>query len=350
MTGAASILLLATACSDRDKNEQTPGEGSIVVSLNGEKINQRATGPTTDNETDERKIVNFRIYVFNNSSGAVEKVVNGEVTDGKPNPTTITGLNILTSKKIVVLANIPDGYGAVSHYSDFETYMLDLNTQTPHNRATKGLAMSGESEEFTLTNEDVNGTPKGISVTIKRVVAKVKLESILISPTSGRAGVFELTSVSIQKAKSLATIGPVDIASSKPYYGGIASTESTVQASYLIDNFTTTPPTGTTEITDNYFYVFPNEVEGEETLMTISGTYDGAVMHFPFQINAIASEGGGTADGKLIKRNTQYQLAVTLRNLGGGSTDPDVPGEEADVEIIVTTEGWEGPLTQNVEW
>ena len=67
---------------------------------------------------------------------------------------------------------------------------------------------------------------------------------------------------------------------------------------------------------------------------------------------AIEREGSvsGTADGTLIKRNTRYILNVTLKKLGSGTTDPDGPGDPAAVEVTVTTEGWEGPLVQDVEW
>ena len=351
MAGLTALSFLATSCSNNeDDATATTGEASIVISLEGEKINSRATDPTTDDETDERKILNYRIYVFNSTSGAVEKTANGTVTNGVASATTISGLNTLGTKKVVVIANLPAGFPTISHYSDFESSVFDLNLQNPANRATTGLVMSGESANFSLTAADTEDAPRGISVTIRRVVAKIELQSIQISPAAGRAGVFVLQSVSIQKAKSLANAGPVNITSATPFYGGLLGSDSQISAPYLHDTFASTPAEGITLQTSNYFYVFPNAVEGEETLMTITGTYDGATMHFPFRINRISNEGGGSADGTMIKRNTRYVLSVTLRNLGGGSVDPDLPGDPSAIEVSVTAEGWEGPLTQNVEW
>ena len=346
-----ATAFLATACNNDDANEPAVGgEASITITLEGEKIGGRATDPTADDATDERKIVNYKVYVFNATSGAVEKVVNGIVNSGIAGVTKITGLNTLGAKKVVVLANVPTGYPAISHYSDFSNNMFNLDLQTPANRGTTGLVMSGESTDFSLSNADTETTPKGIAVTISRVVAKVELASIEINPTAGRAGVFLLTSVSIQKAKSRATVGPVNVVSDIPYYGGLMGNESQTTVGYLIDPFTSTPANGVILPCDNYFYVFPNAVDGEETLLTIAGTYDGVPTYFPFRINRVAGEGGGSADGSMIKRNTRYVLAVNLKNLGGGSTDPDLPGDPAAIEVTVTTEGWEGPLTQNVEW
>lgn len=339
-------LALLSACSNDEMNEGGNGEkASITITLKGENLSSKATGNTSDTETDERKIVNYKVYVFSYNSGVLEKEVDGAVSNGIAGPTQVDGLNTAGTKRVVVIANLPAGFPAVSNYTDFETATFDLGLQNPANRATTGLVMSGESSELTLTS----GNPVPVTVSIKRVVAKIELGSVTITPETGHTEPFVLTHVSIQKAKSKATIGPKTVLSDIPFYGGFGGTESAVPTpdNYLLDAITTDQPNGTAKSFDNFFYVFPNEETGAETLLTISGTYKGTITHFPFRINSIVS---GTADGTLIKRNTRYILNVTLKKLGSGTTDPDGPGDPAAVEVTVTTEGWEGPLVQDVEW
>lgn len=346
ITGMLALAFLGACSNDDEMNEKSNGEkASITVTLKGEKLSTRATGSTSDSETDERKVVNYKVYVFNYNSGVLEKEVDGTVSSGTAGSTQVDGLNTAGTKRVVVVANLPAGFSSISNYTDFEAATFDLELQNPANRATTGLVMSGESPELTLTS----GTPVPVSVSIKRVVAKIELGSVTIDPETGHTKNFVLTNVSIQKAKSKANIGPATVKSEAPFYGGFAGTESTVPTpdNYLLDYISITQPNRTPQIFDNFFYVFPNDEAGSETLLNISGTYDGKVTHFPFRINSIVS---GTADGTLIKRNTRYILNVTLKKLGSGTTDPDGPGDPAAIEVTVTTEGWEGPLTQNVEW
>ncbi len=338
-------LALFVACNNDEMNEKSNGEkASVSITLRGESLSSKATGSTSDTETDERKIVNYKIYVFNYNSGVLEKEADGIVSNGAAGSTLVDGLNTAGTKRIVIVANLPVGFPTISNYSDFQTATFDLSLQNPDNRATTGLVMSGESTELTLTS----GVPVPITVGIRRIVAKIELGSVTIAPESGHTDPFILTHVSIQKAKSKANIGPVTIVSEEPFYGGSNGTESIVPTpNYLQDEISTDQPNGSPKVFDNFFYVFPNQETGSETLLTITGTYKGNVTHFPFRINNAIT---GSADGTLIKRNTRYILNVTLKKLGSGTTDPDGPGDPAAIDVTVTTEGWEGPLVQDVEW
>lgn len=345
ITGMLALALLS-ACSNDEENAVVNGEKtSITIALKGENLSTRAIGGASDTEIDERKIVNYKVYVFNYNSGVLEKEAEGAVSDGVAEPTQIDELSTAGTKRVVVVANLPAEFPAISNYADFKTATFDLGLQNPANRATTGLVMSGESPGLTLTS----GTPASVAISIKRVVAKIELGSVTIIPEAGHTEPFVLTHVSIQKAKSEATVGPVTVLSKTPFYGGFDGTESAVPTpdNYLLDAIVTEQPDGTAQSFDNFFYVFPNEEAGAETLLTIGGIYNGAVTYFPFRINNIAS---GSTDGTLIKRNTRYILNVTLKKLGSGTTDPDTPGDPAAVEVSVTTEGWEGPLVQDVEW
>ena len=97
--------------------------------------------------------------------------------------------------------------------------------------------------------------------------------------------------------------------------------------------------------------MFPNDNSGgNATLITLVGTYDGQPTYFPFRINDKSGEDGATSDGTFIQRNHVYTVNVTLKRLGGGSTDPEVPADPASLTVTVEPQEWATELVQNVEW
>lgn len=90
--------------------------------------------------------------------------------------------------------------------------------------------------------------------------------------------------------------------------------------------------------------------DGNTTLITLAGTYAGEPTYFSFRINDGTVTGGGTNDGTFIRRNSVYTVNVTLRRLGGGSTDPEVTADPASLTVTVEPQEWATELVQNVEW
>jgi hypothetical protein len=64
--------------------------------------------------------------------------------------------------------------------------------------------------------------------------------------------------------------------------------------------------------------------DGNTTLITLAGTYDGQPAYFPFRINDKAGTGEASSDGTFIRRNYVYTVNVKLKRLGGGSSNPEV--------------------------
>jgi hypothetical protein len=60
-------------------------------------------------------------------------------------------------------------------------------------------------------------------------------------------------------------------------------------------------------------------------------------MYFPFRLPAIA-------------RNTQHTVDITLRRLGTGSPDPEIPSDPATLTVTITPQNWIVVPTQEVEW
>lgn len=64
ITGMLALALLS-ACSNDEENAVVNGEKtSITIALKGENLSTRAIGGASDTEIDERKIVNYKVYVL----------------------------------------------------------------------------------------------------------------------------------------------------------------------------------------------------------------------------------------------------------------------------------------------
>ncbi|WP_165024194.1 fimbrial protein [Dysgonomonas sp. ZJ279] len=331
------VALLCSACSSND-DESSPGspetgaKASLTVTLGGTKSNEtRGVGNPT--QVEENTINTFTVYIFANNRLEKAEIVSTGLS------LFIDGLTTGT-KKIVVIANTPAGYpnpilAEGDPYSDLGNVANYINLDDQTADPTPSLIMSGE-DDITLQSESV-GT-NTITIPVSRIVAKIKLGTITIDPAAGLDPLlFELTGVAIIKAKSLSSVGIPSVVTAQPFYSGIEGT--TVHGiyikPYLYENITIA------DHDERYFYVFANIDGGsndeEATLLTLEGAYDGEIMYFPFRLPAIA-------------RNTQHTVDITLRRLGTGSPDPEIPSDPATLTVTITPEDWIIVPTQEVEW
>lgn len=340
--GILSLAFFITGCSnDNDPTEE--GKGKIIVSLRSESVQTRLTGTPTDEQT----VNTFTIYIFNAVTGVLEHSQPGSTLES----TEINNLSTLGSKRVFVIANPPAGLPAITNYNSLTTLRVSLDSQYP-GAGFNGLTMTGESAVFTLTP----GETQRIPVNIARLVAKVRLGSVTVQPDANHdISELVLSSVTIQRAKSLSAINAGPVETFNPLWGGDNSGNATVSVTqdFLREalNFPTPPYTAGANLNaagTQYFYVLPNNgADGEETLLSLVGTYAGVYSAYVFPVNADSDNGG---DGTFITRNMQYTLNLTLRNIGTGSGDPDEPGGEASVIVEVVPEDWYGELVQTLEW
>ncbi|MCD7975881.1 MAG: hypothetical protein LUG51_01515 [Tannerellaceae bacterium] len=351
LSGLIALGLGMTSCSKDDVNELAgEGEGSMAITLEGSS-STRAIGPVDD--VTDSKIHDFYVYVFAWNSGALEKAVKGDIAKSE---TVITGLKTNTTKRVVVLTNLGETYPAdITNYADFDkaTKYLNLDKQTPELAKTNGYIMSGVSDnQITLTKDQTVKT----GITLKRVVAKVSLGSITVSPEEGtEIDDFKITGVSVQRVAPDLTLSPVAShyvkGSGGYHYGGFESDDDELEIkSYLADDIIMEDALVANRKYDfnNYFLVFPNKAdESICTLLTIRGELDGETLYYPIKVNYKAGE--VNTDGMLIEHNKHYQLNVTLKNIKDGVTDPELPGEDANLQVTVTLEPWD-TLVQNEVW
>ena len=365
----AAALALAGCDKNPDDGPQNDGEGAIKISLASEFPSSRASEASLASSDAESAVKAFYVYIFDWESGAFERFAEASSDDVTNLSTTITGLPMGNTLRVVVIANpsanIPK---SVARYELLQNLPIDLinDKQTAQDMGTTGLLMTGTSGEVTLTKPQV----AEVAVTVSRVVAKVKLGSVTINSSPvGYYSKFALTGVSVQSVMPRANINPEGPtgtpASSVNYYGGVAGSTSLTPNSKLTDAIALPGgySLGSEQSFDNYFYVLPNGLVGANpptapTLITLIATYevDGVVetRYYPVVINKTASgQGeahGANADASYIKPNYTYTAHIKLTNLAAGSTNPDIPLELADLKVDVVVAGWAGDIVQNDEF
>lgn len=334
-------LLLSTSCnkdsdvtfSDEIIDSKTASVSVTISGTDSKEIGTRALGSPT--QAEENSIFNYLIYVFypNGTLEKVDTVSTGTLTK------TVSNL-MAGTKKVVVLANVPANYTAITSYSDLDTAMLHLDSQDAATLTTTGLTMSGEAPATIAA-----GSTNTLSVPVSRVAAKIKLGGVTIDPTSGHDPTkFELVAAHIMKARGHASMGIPTITTKNVFHGGTIGTVSTTNKACLTESISTGNE-------GCYFYVFPNDnTAGNATLFTIEGKYENVTKYFTFCINDCASSTPNDGTGEYIKRNTAHTVYVTIKKPGGGSTDPEQLADLTDLEVTVVPQDWTIIPDQPVSW
>lgn len=343
----AAFALLVTSCNTENEVDGKD-KTAMTISLVAETSTRATTAVT---QAEENAVTSMTVLVFSAATNVFERKAEISGTTGKITDLT-TG-----SKKIVVFANpsstLKTQLGEVASYADLNdaskvNLELISQFQGPTDGSmnkTVGLTMTGET-----TATLVSTAENKVSLSVKRVVAKVKLGTLTITPDAGYdKAKFTLVGVSMQKVRSKSLTGitsylmPEGSPAQFNYMGGELGSVSTTVDKRLDGSVVEGP-------NSEYFYVLPNNNDtGNCTLMTIEGTYDGKKQYFVFRINdkAVAGE---PATGKFIEANHFYTINVTLKRLGDGSTDPDTPSDPATLEVTITPENWVVVPVQNVAW
>lgn len=355
-----AIGILAAGCSG--ESGQTGGgeteTGSLKIVLNGGD-NGTATRAIGTEPATESIVNNFVVFVFHYNSGVIETYEEFTTLE----PVTIENLSTAYTKRIVVLVNYSGKFdpSTIQNYSDLSSSAIgiasDISVFLTNNN--NGLFMSGETDSaVTLTA----GSSNSVDITVARVAAKVRLTSLTFLPDDGTSvDDFTLQGVSMQKVRSLAsvpgtTVPPVAMTETNPYWGGLngeVSYNETDVTDFLNQAYSPgTITAGTPLAPEIFFYVLPNDnSELNATMLTIYGDYNNGSstqrLYYTFIINGDAATGG---DGTFIKRNTIYELSITINKLGLGADNPDTVSDLADITVTITPADWVGPLVQNLVW
>lgn len=337
-----------TSCSD---NEGLPGDGgltdgeaNITIKLGGTTA---ATPFVKSGDDTDSDIYNYKVYVFNATNEILEKEVVGNINGN----TTIEKLGTATPKKVVVLANLDNQYPEhITNYAQFskEENYSNLLHQI-ENIETSGFVMSGQyPTDIVLTKDET----EEIKVIIKRTMAKVILGSITFVPEEGHElDKLEILGVAVQRVAPDATLAPIAGIYGSKHYGGFESVDQGLETYDVFksdidySNFHKDEQGNVAANKPNVlnipFFVFPNNNPDKCTLLTIKAKYENEIHYFPVKVNH--------ADGEYVDTNTQYTVNLTLKKFGDGTTDPELPNEEASLEVEIEVAEW-AFITQNEEW
>lgn len=366
-----STILLGTSCSDNDNQDDLEnGTASLRISVQGQPTSAqgqqspRSIGSSENNPRVESIVSNFTVFVFNFSTGDLEK--SQSFTYAENNLTgEITDLSTGTRKHIVALVNVPDNITVanIQSYDDLNENLLTLQSQNADNQEELGLFMSGETTEALQLTEGTNT----INIPVSRRVAKIILKSVIISSNSADVANFKLDEVSMQKVRVNGTpigaiLNPTDNNDVQNYAGGIASPSGANPSFNLTYEFLSDSlpypadyVKGTDLITstseERYYYVLPNDGSNNNpTMLTLAGTYGNTASnaYFPFVING--TTGQGNTDGSHIQSNKIYEISVIINHPNSPSEDPNTLPSEGVLEVTITPQDWETTIDQNVEW
>ncbi len=355
---AAVVLLGMTSCSDEESKTPPPGggDGKISIRIAGTPGTRIAPGDSEVIAENESKVTSYTVYVFDYSSGNLERSVTGD----PDHVTLIEGLSTATTKRVFVVANFNPG--TVTNYSTLVNTARNGSLMGAEAEvASVGMVMVGESASAVTLSSTAT---TDVTVNLKRLLAKVTLGTITLSDESGLdPAKFVLQGVSIQRVATYANFsgGTFNPAQVQQWIGGkigpvsaIANMEyaNAISLSSPVINVPSAP-------FNNYFYVPENDSPTTSpTVITLQGTYDGTPYYYPIAINSVIDNvGGASTDGTLIKSNHQYRVNITIKNPignpGEGSTDPepdpDTPIEAADLEVTIIVDPWELEIVQNTE-
>lgn len=362
--GISALMLFAVGCSNDDEREVdqrlSGAPGVLQVKLNdiAAVVTRGVAG--SDLAANELLVNNYMVYVFNESTGLLEKSV---LQDGGNVMTTVEDLSTGTTKKVAVVTNIPEGadtYFTLAEgtaYSSLEALVIEYFDQDFGKIQTekKGMIMSGEKAGVIISATTANA----VEVDVHRVAAKITLADLKINPKIAyTSGDFKVLGISIQRAVSDITVKGEKTETTE-LLGGISAIDLSVatESPFFEEVNISFTETNTNVLTSSHvYYVLPHNGDGVTiencTLLTLKAQYgDGEPFYYPIPINAVINDpvDEDNQDASFIKGNHNYNVYVTLKDITNGSTNPEELLERADLDVTIKIVDWTD-INQYEEW
>ena len=345
LVAIATMLALVTACEKNHINP-TPDnggkEGEIELILKNESVadGTRAFGSGTT-ESWEKSISSAVLIVYNTSGTQILRrvltaaEVNGSTTT--PIKFVLPGVSADASCDfyVVINRNIADNITTKAKLlEELESDIASYNG-TYANVTTKAMRSGGFAMTGTVTAKIVSGTT-AVTVTVKRVVAKVEIQTSMTDSfrTKYGNGCVEVKKITLSRGAEKSYL--IDQTASK--YATVSSSFTSAQDAYC-------DKTGASKTNaykyNNLFYI--NEkaaaATGSRIKVVLDAIYDadGNLSTTADQVPlSYETELTGTTDGKML-RNGSYKLNVNLDGLTG-----------KDMTLSIAIDNWEALSTQNV--
>lgn len=345
LVAITTMLALVTACEKNHINP-TPAnggkEGEIELILKNESVadGTRAFGSGTT-ESWEKSISSAVLIVYNTSGTQILRrvltaaEVNGSTTT--PIKFVLPGVSADASCDfyVVINRNIADNITTKAKLlEELESDIASYNG-TYANVTTKAMRSGGFAMTGTVTAKIVSGTT-AVTVTVKRVVAKVEIQTSMTDSfrTKYGNGCVEVKKITLSRGAEKSYL--IDQTASK--YATVSSSFTSAQDAYC-------DKTGASKTNaykyNNLFYI--NEkaaaATGSRIKVVLDAIYDadGNLSTTADQVPlSYETELTGTTDGKML-RNGSYKLNVNLDGLTG-----------KDMTLSIAIANWEALSTQNV--
>ena len=345
LTAIAVMLALFAACA-KDEANPTPTNGGkeseIELILKNESVadGTRAFGSGTT-ESWEKSISSAVLIVYNTSGTQILRrvltaaEVNGSTTT--PIRFVLPGVSADASCDfyVVINRNIADNITTKAKLlEELESDIASYNG-TYANVTTKAMRSGGFAMTGTVTAKIVSGTT-AVTVTVKRVVAKVEIQTSMTDSfrTKYGNGCVEVKKITLSRGAEKSYL--IDQTASK--YATVSSSFTSAQDAYC-------DKTGASKTNaykyNNLFYI--NEkaaaATGSRIKVVLDAIYDadGNLSTTADQVPlSYETELTGTTDGKML-RNGSYKLNVNLDGLTG-----------KDMTLSIAIANWEALSTQNV--
>ncbi|TWV14421.1 hypothetical protein FQ707_04550 [Bacteroidaceae bacterium HV4-6-C5C] len=395
-----SIYLLAAfggallaSCSNDSTTSQPAAQGQarIELTLTGNTAGTRANNGSlpTDGPSDEQKVNNIVIGIFDNSGNviSVQSVSSPNVGTGDANKNVITcplnGSSAVTCSAVVV-ANVPASSATELKTSTSKnlflgkTILLSESTVSSDIQVSTNLPMSGDVKDGSVSTFSLTpgGTKTGLTVELTRMASRITLTSLKsdFSNSPYPHATFKLQRVLLRDAiaatKVTTSATPGDAMSGTTYLTGGGTWSGTAWAGdnpYLFDRLDTPVAIdGSTTLPGSkyyWFYAFANDGSTSPTSFVIQGLFDvdgsdttpGDVTTIFYPVVVNKAQPGTTYNGSnvgtstgSVSRNNLYNLAVTLKNKGVSLPTDNI--NPANLEINVSVAAWPTEIVQSVNF
>ena len=324
-------------CQKEEKQEQ---KAALRVSLNLEGVPQtRATNYVTA-QAYETAVNDVQIFVFD-SKGALATYLDADTKTSDITINTIYG-----QKTVYAVVNGPDLSG-ITTQDALEHTAVDLGANST--TTSKGFVMVGSNAC------NVSGTTATVSISVKRLVARVALQKVTNSlPDSyGSLTVNSVMLINVagnQNLECTASIstwynkmGRKDGASATQIIDGTTNLASHPTLTFMSVGKSVANGGSLAPATPYLFYTYQNNSTSEgngwsntfsarKTRLVVTATIGGTKYYYPVSISN-------------PQRNTAHTVELTITGLG--STDPDILVQKGAITATVTVDPWQNGAVYN---
>ena len=333
---AFSCAAVAAMCfASCNKNEQAPvipdRPVKITVSVSGPRYSEtKATSVTYSNES---KVNNVQIYVFNN--GDLENYISVD------NQKTVEISATSGERTIWALVNAPQ-------FSNISTVdQLKARTSDLADNAVNGFVMAGSATQVLADGTDV-------PVTVRRIVSRIAVQKITPQFTFSRESyVMEIQGIYLINVVGNATYDGEFIASGVWYnkLGHVIPEGSSVGEcdDLLFDSPLATIQNGHPYEVEHVFYPYPNPTA---TSGSYPSSWSARRSMLVVEVKILTSGGSGTlpvnaigyypVELPVLERNKSYIIEEIILTKNPGST-PYVPLDDDAVTATISVADWAGP-------